>query len=177
MTDDDKLMESALRRARDTRKLVVARGAPQQSRPKFSRSYSAMRRASSSPTRTHSPSPGKEVTTRCVPAAANACEPLVLEADGLYAEYSFVTRIQDALAEQRRHSRRRRLRLDQRPHEARRPPVRPAVSVAWPRPRRWTATRRSARRSRTKARSKRSIARRRSAWSPIWKSSPPRRKG
>ena len=37
-------------------------------------------------------------TTRCGPAAANVCEPLVLEADGLYAEYSFVTRIQKALA-------------------------------------------------------------------------------
>ena len=42
---------------------------------------------------------GKDATTRCGPVAAIACEPLVLEADGLYAEYSFVTRIQDALAD------------------------------------------------------------------------------
>ena len=67
-------------------------------------------------------------TTRCGRAAANACEPLVLEAEGLYAEYSFVTRIQAGARGQRCDSRRRRVGLDQRPHEAGGASERPAVS-------------------------------------------------
>lgn len=94
---DDALLESALRQARDTRRLVIGAGARREVDAVFSELFK------------NSPSiviaddnsfaaAGKDVYDSLRQAGRTIHEPLVLSADGLYAEYSFVTQIQNALA-------------------------------------------------------------------------------
>ena len=128
MTEDDKLMESALRRARDTRKLVVDVGARRKVGEVFAELFGDSPCIIIADENTFAVA-GKDVHDSLRAGGSECLPPLVLEAEGLYAEYSFVTRIQEALARQQCDSHRRRRRLDQRSHEAGVPPERPAVSL------------------------------------------------
>jgi glycerol-1-phosphate dehydrogenase [NAD(P)+] len=97
MTEDDKLLESALRRARDTRKLVVAPGVRRQVADVFAELFGDAASIVIADENTFAAA-GKDVYD-CLQAAGCRClDPLVLEADGLYAEYSYVTRIQAVLS-------------------------------------------------------------------------------
>jgi glycerol-1-phosphate dehydrogenase [NAD(P)+] len=98
MTEDDQLMESALRRARDTRKLIVAPGARHQVADVFSELFGSAPCIIIADENTFAVA-GREAQDGLRANGRECLEPLVLEADGLYAEYSFVTRIQQALAD------------------------------------------------------------------------------
>ena len=95
MTDDG-LLERSLKQARDTRKLVIDVGARRHVADIFAELFG--------------PSPciliaddntfavlGKDVYDALRTAGRHCHEPLVLKAEGLYAEYSFVDRIQQAV--------------------------------------------------------------------------------
>jgi glycerol-1-phosphate dehydrogenase [NAD(P)+] len=98
MTDDDLLMESALRRARDTRKLIVAPGARHHVADVFAELFRDAPCIIVADENTFAVA-GKDAYDNLRGSSRKCLEPLVMEADGLYAEYSFVTRIQQALAE------------------------------------------------------------------------------
>ena len=94
---DDALLESALRQARDTRRLVIGAG----TRHDVPGVFSALFESSPSIIIADDNSfaaAGKDVYDSLRQAGRTVHEPLVLNADGLYAEYSFVTQIQNALA-------------------------------------------------------------------------------
>src|SRR4051812_6572825 len=97
MTEDDRLLESALRRARDTRKLVVSTGARRKVPEVFGElfGHSACRIIADENTFAVA---GQDVHDALRASGRTCLEPLVLPAEGLYAEYSFVTQIQNALA-------------------------------------------------------------------------------
>ena len=97
MTEDDRLLEAALRRARDTRKLVVATGARHKVPEMFGELFgdSACRVIADENTFAAA---GRDVHDALHGSGRTCLEPLILPADGLYAEYSFVTQIQNALA-------------------------------------------------------------------------------
>lgn len=97
MTEDDKLMESALRRARDTRKLVVDVGARHKVGEVFAELFGNSPCIIIADDNTFAVA-GKEVHDALKTSGRECLQPLVLEAEGLYAEYSFVTRIEQALA-------------------------------------------------------------------------------
>jgi len=98
MTEDDRLMESALGRARDTRRLVVEPGARHHMGAVFSDLFGDAPCIIVADENTFAVA-GKDAYENLRASDRECLEPLVLEADGLYAEYSFVTRIQQALAE------------------------------------------------------------------------------
>ena len=97
MTEDETLMESALRRA-----AILASSSSRPALgitwPTYLANCLVSRNASSSRTRTRFAVAGKDVHDNLRASGRKCLEPLVLEAHGLYAEYSFVTRIQNALA-------------------------------------------------------------------------------
>jgi glycerol-1-phosphate dehydrogenase [NAD(P)+] len=97
MTEDDNLLESALRRARDTRKLVVATGARRNVADVFAELFGNSPCIIIADENTFAVA-GKDAYDSLRVSGRKCLEPLILEADGLYAEYSFVTRIQAALA-------------------------------------------------------------------------------
>ncbi len=97
MSADDALVESALRRARDTRKLVVAAGAKRQVPAVFGELFGESPCIIIADENTFAAA-GKDVQDGLRASGRTCLEPLVLEARGLYAEYSYVTRIQSALA-------------------------------------------------------------------------------
>ncbi|HEX4414074.1 MAG TPA: sn-glycerol-1-phosphate dehydrogenase [Lacipirellulaceae bacterium] len=96
MSADDALVESALRRARDTRKLVVAAGANQQAPTVFGELFGESPCIVIADDNTFAAA-GKGVQELLRASGRKCLEPLVMEARGLYAEYSYVTRIQNAL--------------------------------------------------------------------------------
>jgi glycerol-1-phosphate dehydrogenase [NAD(P)+] len=96
MTEDDKLLESALRRARDTRKLVVATGARRQVADVFAELFGNAPGIVIADENTFAAA-GQDVHDSMRASGRHCREPLIFEAEGLYAEYSFVTRIQKAL--------------------------------------------------------------------------------
>jgi glycerol-1-phosphate dehydrogenase [NAD(P)+] len=98
MTEDDQLMESALRRARDTRRLIVAPGARRQVADVFTELFGNAPCIIVADENTFAVA-GKDAYDTLRASGSQCLEPLVLEAGGLYAEYSFVTRIQKALAD------------------------------------------------------------------------------
>jgi len=94
---DDLLLESALRQARDTRRLVIGAGC----RRDINDVYTELFRDAPSMIVADENSfsvAGQDVYDALRRAGRKQYEPLVLKADGLYAEYSFVTQIQNALA-------------------------------------------------------------------------------
>jgi glycerol-1-phosphate dehydrogenase [NAD(P)+] len=97
MTEDDRLLEAALRRARDTRKLVVGMGARRKVAEVFGELFgqSACRIIADENTFAVA---GRDVHDVLRASGRTCLEPLILSAEGLYAEYSFVTQIQNALA-------------------------------------------------------------------------------
>src|SRR3954470_9487341 len=97
MTEDDQLMESALRRARDTRKLLVAQRAREQVPAVFAELFGHSSCIIITDENTFAAA-GKDVQAALQSAGLKCLEPLVMEARGLYAEYSFVTQIQKALS-------------------------------------------------------------------------------
>ena len=90
-------MESALRRARDTRKLVVAPSARHHVADVFGELFGKADCIVIADENTFRVA-GKDALDNLRASGRQCLEPLILEADGLYAEYSFVTRIQNALA-------------------------------------------------------------------------------
>lgn len=97
MTEDDKLLEAALRRARDTRKLVVNVGARHKVGDMFAELFGNSASMIIADENTFAVA-GQDVYDALRATGRECLPPLVLEADGLYAEYTFVTRIQKALA-------------------------------------------------------------------------------
>jgi glycerol-1-phosphate dehydrogenase [NAD(P)+] len=96
MTEDDKLLESALGRARDTRKLLVAAGARQKVGDVFGQLFGDAACIIIADDNTFRAA-GKDVYDALRAAGRACCPPLVLEANGLYAESNFVTRIEQAI--------------------------------------------------------------------------------
>jgi glycerol-1-phosphate dehydrogenase [NAD(P)+] len=96
MNEDDRLLETALRRARDTRKLVVAPGARQDVADAFGELFGDAPSIVIADENTFGVA-GRDVYDALRSGGRECLEPLVLEAEGLYAEYSFVTKIQNAL--------------------------------------------------------------------------------
>jgi glycerol-1-phosphate dehydrogenase [NAD(P)+] len=97
MTEDDKLLEAALRRARDTRKLVVNAGARRKVGEAFAELFGTSACIIIADENTFAAA-GQDVYDDLRASGRECLRPLVLEAEGLYAEYGFVTRIQKALA-------------------------------------------------------------------------------
>src|SRR5258705_13967604 len=98
MTEDDQLMESALRGARDTRKLVLARGARHGVADVFAELFGDSTSIIIADENTFAAA-GKDVYDALRASGRKCLEPFVMDAAGLYAEYSFVTCIQQALAD------------------------------------------------------------------------------
>ena len=96
MTEDDLLMESALRRARDTRKLVVEVGARRKVGEVFGELFGTAPSIIVSDENTFAIL-GRQVYDGLRAAGHECLPPLVFDAAGLYAEYAFVDRIQAAL--------------------------------------------------------------------------------
>jgi glycerol-1-phosphate dehydrogenase [NAD(P)+] len=97
MTEDDRLMESALRRARDTRKLVVAPGARRNVPDVFAELFGDAPCIIVADENTFAVA-GRDAHDALRASGRTCLEPLVFDAEGIYAEYSFVTRIEQALA-------------------------------------------------------------------------------
>jgi glycerol-1-phosphate dehydrogenase [NAD(P)+] len=95
---DEQLLETALRQARDTRKLVIRAGARHRVADVFGELFGAAPCIIIADTNTFSAA-GQEVFDAMRKAGRICHEPFVLEAEGLYAEYSFADRIQVAIAQ------------------------------------------------------------------------------
>src|SRR4051812_32433613 len=98
MSADDALVESALRRARDTHKLVVAPGARRQVPAVFGEVCGESPCIIIADENTFAAA-GNDVQDGLRASGRKCLDPLVMEARGLYAEYAYVTRIQSALAD------------------------------------------------------------------------------
>lgn len=94
---DEQLLESALRRARDTRRLVIGAGSRREVGDVFSELFGESPCIIIADDNSFSAA-GRDVYDSLRRSGRLALEPLVLDADGLYAEHSYVTRIQNALA-------------------------------------------------------------------------------
>jgi glycerol-1-phosphate dehydrogenase [NAD(P)+] len=95
---DEQLLETALRQARDTRKLVIGAGARHRVADVFAELFGAAPCIIIADSNTFSAA-GQEVFDAMRKAGQICHEPFVLEAEELYAEYSFVDRIQVAIAQ------------------------------------------------------------------------------
>jgi glycerol-1-phosphate dehydrogenase [NAD(P)+] len=95
MTDDE-LLESALGQARDTKRLTIARGARHAVVNMFRELFGDSACIVIADENTFA-AEGKDVYDSFRKAGRACREPLVLEAAGLYAEYSYVDRIQQAI--------------------------------------------------------------------------------
>jgi glycerol-1-phosphate dehydrogenase [NAD(P)+] len=94
---DDAILEMALRSARDTRRLIIGLGARHDVSDFFGQLFGEASSLVIADEHTFAAA-GRDVY-ESMKAADRSCEkPLVLAADGLYAEYSFEDRIQQAIA-------------------------------------------------------------------------------
>ncbi len=98
MTTDEELLEKALRHARDTRSLLVAAGALNRVGEVFGQQFGGMPSIVVTDENTF-PVAGKEVYDALRALGCTCHEPLVLKADGLYAETSFVEQVQQSIRE------------------------------------------------------------------------------
>jgi glycerol-1-phosphate dehydrogenase [NAD(P)+] len=94
---DDNVLQSALRQARDTRKLWIESGVRHRVAELFRELFGESDCILIADENTFAAA-GKDVYDGLRRAGVNSHEPLILEAAGLYAEYSFVERIQAAVA-------------------------------------------------------------------------------
>lgn len=97
MNEDDRLLESALRRARDTRKLVVASGARREVADVFTELFGDSPSIVIADENTFAAG-GRDAYDALRCGGRECLQPLVLNSEGLYAEYSFVTQIENALS-------------------------------------------------------------------------------
>jgi glycerol-1-phosphate dehydrogenase [NAD(P)+] len=97
-TTDDRLLESALRQARDTRRLVIGAGCRQMVGEVFRELFGNAASIVITDENCFSAA-GKDVYNSLRRAGQTVRDPLVFEAAGLYAEYSYVQRIQSALVD------------------------------------------------------------------------------
>jgi glycerol-1-phosphate dehydrogenase [NAD(P)+] len=95
MTDD--LLEAALVKARDTRKLAIGSGVRGDVVGMFRKLFGELSAVVIADENTFAAA-GRDVYDAFRAAGRKCCEPLVLEAEGLYAEYAYVERIQQAIA-------------------------------------------------------------------------------
>lgn len=95
---DDALLESALRHARDTRKLVIGPDVRHHVAAIFEEVFANAPCVIIADDNSFAAA-GKDVYDALRRSGRAMRDPLVFPADGLYAEYSFVTQIQQALAE------------------------------------------------------------------------------
>jgi glycerol-1-phosphate dehydrogenase [NAD(P)+] len=94
---DDELLELALGQARDTKRLTIAEGARYAVADKFRELFGDSESMVIADKNTFRAA-GQDVFDSLRAAGRRCCEPLVLEADGLFAEYSYVEHIQRAVA-------------------------------------------------------------------------------
>jgi glycerol-1-phosphate dehydrogenase [NAD(P)+] len=94
---DDQILERALASARDTRRLLVSAGARHDVPGVFEKLFGSAAGIIIADENTFAAA-GKDVYDALKKSGRPCREPFVLEADGLYAEYSYVTRIQDAIS-------------------------------------------------------------------------------
>ena len=94
---DDMLLEAALRLARDTRRLVIGAGSRRDVGDVFAELFGDAPCIIVADENTF-PAAGRDVYDSLRQTRRTVHEPLILESEGLYAEYSHVTRIQNALA-------------------------------------------------------------------------------
>lgn len=97
-TTDDPLLETALRQARDTRRLVIDAGARQHVADMFRELFGDASCLIIADENTFAAA-GRDVYDHLRADGVACCPPLVLAADGLYAEYKFVDRIERAIAQ------------------------------------------------------------------------------
>jgi glycerol-1-phosphate dehydrogenase [NAD(P)+] len=97
VSEDDAILDSALRQARDTRKLVIGAGVRRDAPALFSELFGNAPSIVIADDNSFAAC-GKDVYDALRRGGHEAIEPLVLDANGLYAEYSFVTQIQNALS-------------------------------------------------------------------------------
>jgi glycerol-1-phosphate dehydrogenase [NAD(P)+] len=94
---DDAILDRALRSARDTRQLKISRGARHDVAAVFGQLFGSAPSIVIADEHTF-PAAGRDAQ-HALKAAGVAClEPLIFDAHGLYAEYSFVERIEKSLA-------------------------------------------------------------------------------
>lgn len=96
-TTDDPLLETALRQARDTRRLVIDAGARRRVADMFRELFGDAACLIIADENTFAAA-GRDVYDQLRAAGVTCCEPLIFEADGLYAEYAYVDRIEQAIA-------------------------------------------------------------------------------
>jgi glycerol-1-phosphate dehydrogenase [NAD(P)+] len=94
---DDEVLQSALRAARDTRYLQIEAGARHNVAEPFKRLFGDTSCIVIADENTFAAA-GRDVLAAMQAAGRQCLNPLVLEAEGLYAEHSFAERIQKALA-------------------------------------------------------------------------------
>jgi glycerol-1-phosphate dehydrogenase [NAD(P)+] len=99
-TEDDAILRFALRHARDTRRLVIAPGSRREVDAMFGELFGNVPCIVVADDNTFAAA-GKDVHDALRRAGRDLHEPLIFEPDGLYAEYSFVTQIQNSLATNR----------------------------------------------------------------------------
>jgi glycerol-1-phosphate dehydrogenase [NAD(P)+] len=97
IASDDALLESALRQARDTRRLQIGSGARHDVAELFGQVFgnSACMVIADENTFTAA---GRDVSIAMKATGRKCYEPLIFAAEGLYAEHSYAVRIQEALA-------------------------------------------------------------------------------
>jgi glycerol-1-phosphate dehydrogenase [NAD(P)+] len=94
---DDQLLEGALRQARDTRAILLDTGARHRVADVFGELFGGLPAIVIADTNTFTAA-GRDVYDELRSAGRKCDEPLVLEADGLYAEYGFVEQIERTVA-------------------------------------------------------------------------------
>jgi glycerol-1-phosphate dehydrogenase [NAD(P)+] len=94
---DDLLLEAALRQARYTRRLVIGAGCRREVADVFAELFGDAPSIIIADENSFAAA-GRDVFDSLRRSGREPLEPLVLEAEGLYAEYSYVTRIEQALA-------------------------------------------------------------------------------
>jgi glycerol-1-phosphate dehydrogenase [NAD(P)+] len=95
---DEQLLDSALAQARDTRKLSIAAGARHDVAGMFRELFAESPGIIIADENTFAAA-GRDVHDGLRAAGLKCCEPLVLQAEGLYAEYSYVDHIRGAIGE------------------------------------------------------------------------------
>ncbi len=96
-TTDDALLESALRQARDTRRLQISAGARHDAANLFGQLFGNAPSMVIADDRTFSVA-GCDVNDSMKRSGRTCLEPLIFDSKGLYAEHSYAVRIQEALA-------------------------------------------------------------------------------
>ena len=96
-TTDDELLESALRQARDTRRLQIGVGARHEVADLFGQLFGNSPCMVIADENTFAAA-GRDVSDAMKASGRKCHEPLIFEPEGLYAEHSYAVRIQEALA-------------------------------------------------------------------------------